>query len=96
MKKHDPEPFIRDAPDKVTDPTQCGVCSEEITASDGDVVYLTSDGSPRCETHKEAAEQVGSLKSCGGYPWNGMNPETGETQYFKSTSWFRIADTLPK
>ena len=45
---------------------------------------------------KQHGGKVGSLKSCGGYPWNGMNPETGETQYFKSTSWFRIADTLPK
>lgn len=88
----DPTPYIREAEDMINRPATCTVCEEQIKLSNGDMVYLTGNFQPLSGEFCDNAEYIASVQRAGGYPWNGIHPETGEAQALESASWWELQD----
>lgn len=95
MSKEDPTPYIREAEDMINRPATCDVSGEELLLSNGEMVYLTEDFRPLSDEFSEKASYVGSVHRATGTPWNGIHPETGETQAFDSAQWWDVIDLKP-
>jgi hypothetical protein len=59
------------------------------------LVYLNDNYRPLSEIHRNRATYIASVQKSVGYPWNGIHPETGETQVFESTDWWTLQDLKP-
>lgn len=92
MSKEDPTPYIQEAEDMVNRPAVCRVSGEELGLSNGDLIYLTDEFRPVSDQFSERASYVGSVHRAGGFPWNGIHPETGELQALQSAQWWNIVD----
>lgn len=90
--REDPTPYIRESEDKINKPAVCTESDAEISLSNGDMVYLGPDFQPLADEFKSEAEYLASVQSAGGYPWNGIHPDTGETQALDSASWWKLQD----
>lgn len=88
----DPTPYIEKSDGKINRPAVCAVTGEKLNLSNGDLVYLNSDYRPLSSGNKEQVEYIASVHRAIGKPWNGMNPETGETQSLDSTTWWNLQD----
>lgn len=92
----DPTPYIREAEDKITKPAICAISGEELELSSNDIVYLNENYRPLSNEYKNQAKYVATISPAYGHPWNGIHPETGETQSLESTEWWDInIDELP-
>lgn len=77
----DPDPFLRKADDRFVKNPDCSICGTPIDMEgDSQTMLLVHDREPLCEDEAEQADEVVRVKSYHGYPWNGIHPETGETQ----------------
>lgn len=93
--KHNPRPFIKSSDSKLDRPLRCIICGCEIEYEKGMLLFVTNQTRPCCGEHKSHASHIVSVEPHSGYPWNGIHPETGETQYFDSSQWFEIVDRQP-
>lgn len=92
MGRENPSKYIRNSEEMIQNPAVCKVSQEEISLTNGVMVYLTADFQPVCDEHQSQARYIASVHRAGGYPNNGINPETGETEFFDSASWWNIQD----
>lgn len=76
----------------ITKPAVCEITGEEIRLQDGDIVYLSENHRPLSEEHKDEARYIASVGHAGGYPHNGIDPETGGTQAIGSASRWKLQD----
>jgi len=88
----DPEPYIKRSDSMITKPAVCEITGEEIQLQDGGLVYLSENHRPLSEEHKDKAVYIASVGHAGGYPNNGIDPETGETRAIGSASWWKLKD----
>lgn len=94
MSKIDPTDLIQSDAEKLAIPVQCTVCGTQIEDISSDsLIPLTQTGKPCCDKHRGSASVYATIKHHHGYPWNGIHPETGETQALRSTEWYEVVET---
>lgn len=92
MGRKDPKPYIKKSDSMITKPAVCEITGEEIPLQNGGLVYLSENHRPLSEEHKDEASYIASVGHAGGYPNNGIDPETGEPQALGRASWWKLQD----